>query len=990
MQDLMVRLGLQNAGFVKGMQEAQQSLQRVAENSTAIQRSFDQLKVAAVALVGVWTFSKIIGETKDLIKESTMLSARYDTLGIVMTTVGRNAGVGAEKMSELQAGLESTGITAIQSRQNLIRMAQAQIDLNNATKLARIAQDAAVIGMVNSSEAFERLIYGIQSGNVRVLRTIGINVSFQKSYQDLAKELGKTTLELTEQEKSQAKVNAVMQAGERIQGAYIAAMDTAGKQMFSLERHIENFKVAFGAAFQPALMVLVQALTEAFKDLKKTVEDPAFRENLMGIANGFAEITSSIIHFVTYAKLSPVLETAKELEMLRKLGHDIEVDKTGMGLMEGLIADQDALNQAKKQLGITTDILKKMDEIRQAQDKLDQMKTDKSGSYLFSRISDKDIANQQKVVDNLNGELLAIKNLDAQRKTEIANEQINQQIREKIYDKRAADAKALADREEKAAAEKKAREEETAKELKKIDESRLKDQIKNLEEQENYEYEAQQAFIHGDIEAAQKVLENQKKSAKERSDALRDMYEDLKDQDGTYYDLQKQNLEQRAKDYAELTGDIAGSERWLTNELEKLDIEKGKNSNSFFEGMSAKYKELERDGITWGQVGYKTVDTFVTSATTRLTDFFDPFSENFGNLSTLAEGVFQDILRMWIQMLAEMIAKWIASGILELFGGLANTFNISSFLENTALGSALGIGTGTTAAATVGGTTLGPEALGSTLAYTPALTYGGATAAAGGVGATATELGGAGFEAFSVAPEIATAPTAATAGVGALGVTTPVLAAATLAYWGPQIIGPVAEAIGGIFGMGKTTAPSGGDWLKAWLAGVPAGTDIGYGQKMPSSIDYYTASSWVDPVGYYDHTSRTYYNAMNAIVNRDYDALKSMGARFDKNGIYTGGLNLGEKTDWWNEGGAQEGGLVKSVYKMPGMGIPQGEDGYIPVQIGEGVVSKEDMKILDKIDNMGREIHLHLYLDGKEITHSVGMHAKYTGTFLKAIQDIVR
>jgi Mg2+ and Co2+ transporter CorA len=207
------------------------------------------------------------------IKEFTLLAARYETLGVVMETVGHNAGYTAEQMNELQAGLEKTGISMIQARQNLIRMVQAQLDLTKANQLARIAQDAAVIGNINSSEAFERMIHGIQAGQVEVLRTIGLNVTFESGYKKLAETLGKNTDELTDAEKAQSRMNTVMDAGVQIAGSYEAAMSTAGKQMLSLERYTENLKVMLGQAFTPALTEIIENITGEIKDVNKSLDE---------------------------------------------------------------------------------------------------------------------------------------------------------------------------------------------------------------------------------------------------------------------------------------------------------------------------------------------------------------------------------------------------------------------------------------------------------------------------------------------------------------------------------------------------------------------------------------------------------------------------------------------------------------------------------------------------------------------------------------------
>ena len=127
-----------------------------------------------------------------LINEAATLSQRYNELGIVLDVVGRNAGLARSEVDATTEAVRKQGISMIESRQIVTRLVQSQIDLSKATELARLAQDAAVIGQINSSEALDRLVFGITSAQVEVLRGIGINVNFEQSYAKLAAQMGIT------------------------------------------------------------------------------------------------------------------------------------------------------------------------------------------------------------------------------------------------------------------------------------------------------------------------------------------------------------------------------------------------------------------------------------------------------------------------------------------------------------------------------------------------------------------------------------------------------------------------------------------------------------------------------------------------------------------------------------------------------------------------------------------------------------------------------
>lgn len=241
---------------------------RSGQGMRRMKREADGLKSTIRNLAAAFAGFQMAQFTKD----TAMAAARYETLGVVMIRVGKNAGYTKQQMYSLEHQLRKTGISMTEARSTLTRMVQAQLDLAKATKLARVAQDAAVIGNINSSEAFQRLIYGIQSAQVEVLRTIGINVNFNNSYQKTAKQLGITTTQLTEAQKAHIRMNTVLEAGVQIAGSYQDAMDTAGKKITSFTRYVDDFKVEMGKAFGPSLGTIVDEATQAMKEFTKEIQ----------------------------------------------------------------------------------------------------------------------------------------------------------------------------------------------------------------------------------------------------------------------------------------------------------------------------------------------------------------------------------------------------------------------------------------------------------------------------------------------------------------------------------------------------------------------------------------------------------------------------------------------------------------------------------------------------------------------------------------------
>ena len=206
-----------------------------------------------VKVTGVTSGLVAMKKAMDFTADATLLSARVETLGVVTERLGANVGMTRYEIHQEEKAIQELGITTQASRQAIAQMIESNVDLSYSTKLAREAQDAAVIAGINSSEAYERLVTVIASGNVEMARTMGLNVNFQRAYKQTAEQLNKTTDSLTETEKAQARANEVIRAGSNITGTYSAAMETAGKQLSSLPRYLEEFKVAFGNNYQEPL-----------------------------------------------------------------------------------------------------------------------------------------------------------------------------------------------------------------------------------------------------------------------------------------------------------------------------------------------------------------------------------------------------------------------------------------------------------------------------------------------------------------------------------------------------------------------------------------------------------------------------------------------------------------------------------------------------------------------------------------------------------------
>lgn len=219
------------------------------------------IKSALTIAGGVAAFNVLsagAGTLKNFASESVMAAARAEQLTRVLYMMGKNAGVSKDVINEQIKGIRSMGIELGVAQNTLQNFIRYQLDATQATKLARVAQDAAVMENANSSESLDRLIWGIQTQNTQIFRTAGLMVNVGASLDAYARKVGKTTADLSSNERVQATLNAVLKEGVKIQGAYTTSLDSPMKMLKSMERVVNDIQINIGQALLPAFTSLIK------------------------------------------------------------------------------------------------------------------------------------------------------------------------------------------------------------------------------------------------------------------------------------------------------------------------------------------------------------------------------------------------------------------------------------------------------------------------------------------------------------------------------------------------------------------------------------------------------------------------------------------------------------------------------------------------------------------------------------------------------------
>lgn len=253
---------------LEGMIEKQKTLASQTELTTkANETFFGSFLKAGVALEVLNRFGSGL---QAIIVHTAKYAAATEMYGTAARAIARANNISADSVGELEKRIISLGITTQESRRAISQAITAGIGTSALPQLARMAQDVAVLNpTTTSSDTLVRMLYAIQSAQPEMLRTVGVNVNFEKSYSTFAKANNRTTDSLSENEKAQIRLQNVLEKGARFAGTYEAALGDVGKQMQTMDRFAKEASNAIGENFLPALRAVVSTSMWALDIINK-------------------------------------------------------------------------------------------------------------------------------------------------------------------------------------------------------------------------------------------------------------------------------------------------------------------------------------------------------------------------------------------------------------------------------------------------------------------------------------------------------------------------------------------------------------------------------------------------------------------------------------------------------------------------------------------------------------------------------------------------
>lgn len=255
-----------------------------------------------------------------------MAAARVEELDFAMKAVAKSTGISYDAIRSTAIAVKQQGIEMATAQELATQFARANLNLANATKIARVAQDLAVVSGQNSTQVTQQLMMAIVKQDTEMLRSAGITVNAQQAYEAYADSVGKKVKDLSNAEKQQVFLNMILAEGAKVAGVYESAMKSASKVLRSFPRLLNDISVSLGGPLLSAFGPIIVTTYEMVKAFAKAVDVggslrpmiDALGAILTKLVQPLADSATHMAHFIESFKLGEdtVRNVVKSLEGL--------------------------------------------------------------------------------------------------------------------------------------------------------------------------------------------------------------------------------------------------------------------------------------------------------------------------------------------------------------------------------------------------------------------------------------------------------------------------------------------------------------------------------------------------------------------------------------------------------------------------------------------------------------------------------------------------
>ena len=202
---------------------------------------------------------------------SVKTAAQVQLMTGTMNALAKANGVTTKQATGTVAALRKQGIQVEAATSVVSDFIKGHLDLSKATKLSSVALDASVVSGKSAGDVLEAITKTIETGNTRQLRQAGLIINSKEAYKTYAEQLHTTVSNLTEAQRETAIMNAVLDKGKTIAGAYAASLNDPARALKAFPRIAHDIQVSLGTELLKAFGPLIVGAAKLGKELRTAV-----------------------------------------------------------------------------------------------------------------------------------------------------------------------------------------------------------------------------------------------------------------------------------------------------------------------------------------------------------------------------------------------------------------------------------------------------------------------------------------------------------------------------------------------------------------------------------------------------------------------------------------------------------------------------------------------------------------------------------------------
>jgi uncharacterized protein YjbJ (UPF0337 family) len=217
----------------------------------------------ALLKVGYEAVAKAIAFAKDYVMDSLAAFDAFSASQTKLAAMSKLTGVSMADMGALvKKARDEFGLSTVASAELTGSVAKFAAQAGSASSAGRLMATALELGAasgMNATQVAEGLTSAL-AGNDEFLNRLGL-ANPSQLWKDYAEANGRAVKTLTDTEQKLAVMTAIMDAGNKVAGVYAERMESGAGAQDRLNNKLDDAKVAFGQAIQPARIFIVQGLT---------------------------------------------------------------------------------------------------------------------------------------------------------------------------------------------------------------------------------------------------------------------------------------------------------------------------------------------------------------------------------------------------------------------------------------------------------------------------------------------------------------------------------------------------------------------------------------------------------------------------------------------------------------------------------------------------------------------------------------------------------